>query len=558
MTKILTLCVLVFTVIAVQSRASARRALVIDPSPVPSIAVGETVTLRAFLDGQPVTAKWSSFNTAVATVTASGVLTGQGAGTTTIRAQVKNVKADAAVTVTAPPGGPVDCVVSDWSCTPGPWSACSPSGDQTRTLSCSRTVVTPPSNGGQACPTPLTETRTETQACTPPPSGCPVSGGTSTSPTNLNSVITNQTSCTTFVLGDGWYAATTIQRAGVTVVAQNHCQAQVKPELSIQANNVTVDGVSVTAPGVALTVYNAGARVQNTCIQGFGKTQYGNGIWVFQQALNPSNLIRILDNTLDDWGGAQFSGGIAIGKADDNMSVPSAVSVEIVGNRITRGPSGPNGIYNAAIQSFHPYLATNNYVHTVNGTAMQNKTFGSRTACNEFVNVIGDGALYNRQNSNNVWEYNYVHDSDVGIDHFMGDSVVYRGNVIANVQHFGRVKDQGIGSTRVTLENNTFYNATGWAAFIWDASSGGTIANVLWWKNIFHTTAGDAINEPTNLDAAWDETDNIFWLSSRPSRTTGAGGTSRTLNPQISPPSFAPQDPGAAGYGAPWPLPCTR
>jgi hypothetical protein len=172
------------------------------------------------------------------------------------------------------------------------------------------------------------------------------------------------------------------------------------------------------------------------------------------------------------------------------------------------------------------------------------------------VNATGDGALYNRLNSNNVWEYNYVHDSQVGIDHFMGNGTVFRGNVIANVGYFGRVKDQGIGSTNVLFENNTFYRSTGWAAFIWDTSTGGIISNILWRRNIFHTTAGAAINAPSQLHDAWDETDNIFWQSQRPSGTIGAGGTSRTMNPLISPPNFAPQEPSAGGYGAPWPLPC--
>jgi len=65
-------------------------------------------------------------------------------------------------------GAPVDCVVSqfsDW--TGGAWSQCvnnSQSRQETRT----RTILTPPANGGLACPT-LTETRTETRSCTTNP-----------------------------------------------------------------------------------------------------------------------------------------------------------------------------------------------------------------------------------------------------------------------------------------------------------------------------------------------------------------------------------------------------
>lgn len=66
--------------------------------------------------------------------------------------------------VPPPPPPPVDCVVSAW----GPWSdppwlACA-SGQQTRALVRTRTIVTQPANGGAACPE-LVETRTETRPC---------------------------------------------------------------------------------------------------------------------------------------------------------------------------------------------------------------------------------------------------------------------------------------------------------------------------------------------------------------------------------------------------------
>lgn len=63
-----------------------------------------------------------------------------------------------------PPPPPVDCVVSEWSAwSGGEWGACR-NRTQSRTETRTRTVVTPASNGGQACPA-LTETRTATQAC---------------------------------------------------------------------------------------------------------------------------------------------------------------------------------------------------------------------------------------------------------------------------------------------------------------------------------------------------------------------------------------------------------
>jgi PA14 domain len=389
----------------------------------------------------------------------------------------------------------------------------------------------------------------------PPPTICPVAGGKSTSPTALGSFIANNTQCAQFNLGDGYYSPTTISRSNIIIKANTRCMAVVQPELSIQGQNVTVDGLSVTAAGVAVTVHKSGVRVLNSCIQDFGKTQYGNGIWIFQEALDPNNKITISGNELSNWGGAMYSGGIAIGKADDNYGVPTAISVDILYNRITGGPTKV-GIYNAAIQSFHPFLAYGNYIHTVSGTAFQNKAFNSRVACNEAVNVIGDGALYNRLSSNNIWEYNIVHDSDVGIDHFMGDHNIFRGNVIYNVDYLGRVKNQGIGSTNLIFENNTFYDSVAWAGFIWDATSSGPLNNILWRKNIFHTVNGSAINTSSSLSPVWDETENIFFGTRRPSGTTGASGTSSTIDPKLADPpnDFSVLEPRAAGKGAPWPL----
>jgi hypothetical protein len=67
---------------------------------------------------------------------------------------------------------PVDCVLSDFALTTtSPWSACV-GGVQTRDEVWTRTVLTPPANGGAACG-PLSETRQATQSCQiqPPPGG---------------------------------------------------------------------------------------------------------------------------------------------------------------------------------------------------------------------------------------------------------------------------------------------------------------------------------------------------------------------------------------------------
>jgi hypothetical protein len=74
-------------------------------------------------------------------------------------------------------------------------------------------------------------------------------------------------------------------------------------------------------------------------------------------------------------------------------------------------------------------------------------------------------------------------------------------------------------------------------------------------NNIFHTTSGAAIS---TLGPAWDETYSIFFKSVRPTGTTGASGTSLSIDPRFANPpiDFTIQEPSASGKGAPWPLPC--
>lgn len=61
-------------------------------------------------------------------------------------------------------GAPVNCVVSAWTLqSAGAWGACT-NGQRSRTETWARSVVTPPANGGAACPA-LTQTRTATESC---------------------------------------------------------------------------------------------------------------------------------------------------------------------------------------------------------------------------------------------------------------------------------------------------------------------------------------------------------------------------------------------------------
>src|SRR5206468_2953135 len=74
-----------------------------------SVSVGQTVQLAATpkdANGNPLTGRtvtWSSGNTAVATVSASGLVTGVSAGAATITATSEGKSGTAAITVTAPP-----------------------------------------------------------------------------------------------------------------------------------------------------------------------------------------------------------------------------------------------------------------------------------------------------------------------------------------------------------------------------------------------------------------------------------------------------------------------
>jgi len=82
---------------------------------------------------------------------------------------------------------PVNCQVSafsDW--TGGAWSQCV-NGTQSRLETRTRTIITPPANGGTACPA-LTETRTNTQSCTTNPDS-----GLDTRPNNLACVAPERT-----------------------------------------------------------------------------------------------------------------------------------------------------------------------------------------------------------------------------------------------------------------------------------------------------------------------------------------------------------------------------
>jgi len=129
------------------------------------VAWSSTNATAARLNGASVAVSGSSVFTVAATTTYTLSVTGAG-GTAT---------ASATFVVTATP---VDCVVSAWSLQSAePWGVCS-GGQQTRTETWARTVITSPANGGAVCG-PLSEQRTAAQACSAPPT--PIAPGTPTS-----------------------------------------------------------------------------------------------------------------------------------------------------------------------------------------------------------------------------------------------------------------------------------------------------------------------------------------------------------------------------------------
>lgn len=385
-----------------------------------------------------------------------------------------------------------------------------------------------------------------------------VAGGTEGSPTNLGTVLSNNLSTSVFLLGDGWYSNPDINRSNVIVRAVNKHQARLTAGMDVNGDNVIVNGVSRITTGVGIQVFGSGCSVLNCHVSGFGKTDFGTGIWVLKEALVAGTMTLVKGNLVEDFGGDDFISGIAVGMQVDTQDI-NDIRVTISHNTVIGAPNPPDGIFNASIQFFFPALVHHNFCDTISGTPIQNKSRNSHVHSNEMVNCFPDGCLYNREESNNLWEYNYIHDCEVGIDHFKGENCVYRYNVIANVESFGRIKNsEGGASHNIIIENNTFFNASA-SGWFWDQTGGGTFDDILWRRNIWHTNPGAAIQTGPGL-SAWDETDNLFFQTTEPTGTTGAGGTSDAdIDPQFvgGSPSFSyeAQAPEAAGRGAPWPLP---
>ncbi|MFI5382355.1 MAG: hypothetical protein ACHRHE_23915, partial [Tepidisphaerales bacterium] len=334
-----------------------------------------------------------------------------------------------------------------------------------------------------------------------------VPGGTSTAPTDFSQYLSTATD-REFILEDGWYTFPNLTRPGIVVRAEHGGKAQIKNGFAISAEGVTIDGISREGEQGAIAVHSPGATIKNCRFSRFGKTAYGVAVWVWDESLSAANITVITDNVFDDWGGAFASACIIIGTRQDMPHAMDQISVHVLNNRFIHGPTAaqkPQG-GNSAIQAFDPFLASGNYIDTVNGPAIQNKTRNSKIVSNTIVNCTGWGALYNRAFGGNQWLDNVVMHSDFGFEVYQGDDILFQGNVFYDVKYFGNIKNFREGTHRLTFRNNTFCQSSGWAGIIWDKNSGGTFSRIVWQDNVFCETKGRAIAWSGDYDKTiWDE-----------------------------------------------------
>ena len=159
-----------------------------------TVATTPTAQLTATAGATAGTAKvtWQSTNATAATLNGVAVATSGTAqynitATTTYTLVVTGPGGTASAFGTVVVAAPVDCVLSTWSLqSASPWGACT-GGQQTRTETWTRSIITPPSNGGAACGI-LQEQRTAAQACTDPTPTAPGSPTSFKATTSGNNV----------------------------------------------------------------------------------------------------------------------------------------------------------------------------------------------------------------------------------------------------------------------------------------------------------------------------------------------------------------------------------
>lgn len=366
--------------------------------------------------------------------------------------------------------------------------------------------------------------------------------------------------CDEFVLQDGWYVFPKLTRPAIVIRAEHAGKAKIKDGIEINASGITIDGISRSGERGPIAVRAPGATIKNCSFSEFAKTSYGKAVWIWDESLSAAKITVVTNNTFDNWGGAPGSACVIIGTTQDAPHVMEEIGVQVVNNRFLHGPTTaqkPQG-GNSAIQAFDPFLARGNYIDTVEGPAIQNKTKNSKIIGNTIVNCTGGwGALYNRAFGGNQWLNNVVRHSDLGFAVFQGDHVLFQDNVFYDVKYFGLIKNFRSGTHDLTFRNNTFNKSSGWAGIIWDKNSGGTFSRIVWRNNVFCETAGRAIAWKDDYDKSiWDEDGNVYWRSPRPTQpTTGSTGSSVEMDPKFAnvPDNFMVTTPALVGKGAQWP-----
>lgn len=387
---------------------------------------------------------------------------------------------------------------------------------------------------------------------------CTVPGGTSSVPTDFAKYVSNL-AYDQFLLQDGYYTFPPLTRPAIIIRAEHVGKAQVTNAFAVAAADVMLDGLSKSGEKSTISVKAPGATIRNCTFSNFGKQAYGMGIWIWDESLSAAKITVITNNTFDHWGGFRGTACVIIGTSQDAPHVMDEISVHILNNRFTNGPTAPQIPQggNSAIQAFNPFLAAGNHIDTVSGPAIQNKTKNSKIIGNTIVNCTGWGALYNRAYGGNQWLSNVVMHSDFGFDVFQGDNILFQGNVFYDVKYFGNIKNFRNGTHNLKFRNNTFCQSSGWAGIIWDTNSAGTFSEIVWQDNVFCATKGRAITWGGAYDKTiWDEYDNVYWQSRRPTQaTSGSTGSSVEMDPKFVsvPDNFTVTAAPLVGKGAKWP-----
>jgi hypothetical protein len=168
---------------------------------------------------------------------------------------------------------PVNEVCSAWVLASATnWSACV-QGQHTRTETWTRTVITPASNGGASCG-PKTETRTATQACTPPPPPQPVYDRAVLPTENLATVVDGSASGTVFWLRAGVHRLTKPINAKGDMVFLGEAGAILSGARLL--TSFTREGSLWVASGQT----QQGQVVNNQCKSGFQRCAYPEDLYL--------------------------------------------------------------------------------------------------------------------------------------------------------------------------------------------------------------------------------------------------------------------------------------